>query len=118
MVTLFNYFERKEDSLPNSEGPVSMEVLFHQLLQEFLDHGSENGPIWSIWSNLVQMAISIWSNGKWTKWTIFSIYHVNGEKFKRIKRLNTIKGRKKRTKGEPSKSLCVFVCVSEIECLS
>ena len=65
MVTLFNYFERKEDSLPNSEGPVFLEVLFYQLIQEkmynFLDHGSENGPlengpIWSIWSYLVQFS--------------------------------------------------------------
>ena len=58
MVTLFDYFKRKEDSLPNSEGPVFLEVLFHQLIEEkmyhFLDHGSENGPIWS---NLVQMVL-------------------------------------------------------------
>ena len=123
MVTLFNYFERKEDSLPNSEGPVSMEVLFHQLLQEFLDHGSENGPIWSIWSNLVHL-VQFGPNGHFhlVQWKMDQMDHFLNLpcKWRKIqaKRLNTIKGRKKRTKGELSKSLCVFVCVSEIECLS
>ena len=130
MVTLFNYFERKEDSLPNSEGPVFMEVLFHQLLQEkmyqFLDHGSENGPlengpIWSIWSNLVQMV-----HFHLVQWKMDQMDHFLHLpcKWRKIqaKRLNTIKGRKERTKGlnkreqRPSKlvSVCVW-CVSEIE---
>ena len=68
MVTLFNYFERKEDSLPNSEGPVFLEVLFYQLIREKMytifwtmdqkmDHWKmvQFGPFGPIWFNLVQM---------------------------------------------------------------